>query len=174
MKELLSRQFGPFNGATWLGIIAGGVGLGLFIRKRVGGTKGAAPSEAGTMVMTPSFPLDGDTQYNEGKMIDNVRAALSPEFGAIWEAIEKGKGADPAPTNPPVAKTPLEPQSYEGWRQVLLALGHDPKKVVNEEDIRVGFKIVGHDPKKVINPEDLRVLADRAFQKVGIRPTGEW
>lgn len=59
---------------------------------------------------------------------------------------------------------------YEKYRYVLLALGHNPKNVVDVEDIMEGFRLIGHNPGNVINPEDLDVLARTALATIGHNP----
>lgn len=179
MRELWNRQLGPYKGKVWAGIVAGGVGLGLLIR-RFTRTRPESVMDEGVMVATttPEFLAPG-TQYNEGAIVAAVRDSFASDLGDIWETIagrdiEKARvspevPADerPLPSLPgPAPPVPLPPGpiaydssfSFEAYRRAVVSTGHNPGTVVDLADIHAALNRIGHDPGFVINPRDLAVL----------------
>lgn len=81
MKNLLTKEYGPFTGGVWLVIIVGGVGLGLVMRRFMNRDSGefsaASPAVSGaaTDTASPAF-LGGGTTLNQGEIVADVIEAL--------------------------------------------------------------------------------------------------
>jgi len=81
MPKFLSKQYGPFTGGVWLVVIAGGVGLGLVMRRFMGGgdTGEFTASAAGdTTPVAPAF-MGGGTTLNQGEIVSEVIEAIKTQ-----------------------------------------------------------------------------------------------
>lgn len=96
MRELLNKEYGPFNGWTWAGIIIAGVGLGVAIRFAINrNTPADEIPTASSEKTVPEFMPAGSTQYNEGQIVENLNRRFDDRFSALWAAIRDGSEGEP-------------------------------------------------------------------------------
>jgi uncharacterized small protein (DUF1192 family) len=87
MPTILTKEYGPFTGTVWLVIIAGGIGLGLVMRRFTGSQGGdnepaEPPPEFGVENVGPPFASGGGTQFNQGQIVSDVIEAINTQGAA--------------------------------------------------------------------------------------------
>lgn len=102
MPDWLTKQYGPFTGTVWVVVIAGGVGLGLLMRRYMASREAAPAAEIVPVESASTSPAfmggGGGTLYNQGEIVSEVLEAL------------KGQGNTPGTTDPTDIKASVEEQ----------------------------------------------------------------
>lgn len=102
LPSALAKQYGPFNGITWLGVIGGGAALAYFLRKSFsGGSK--APTEQVTTDTRQALGLPGTTYHQDTSgPVGDQGAPISGDT----KTPGTGGSTAPSPTKPPSTPAP--------------------------------------------------------------------
>jgi hypothetical protein len=83
MPQWLTKEYGPFTGTVWVVVIVGGVGLGLLMRRFMGGREPADSYTTTDPGFTGTSPVSSGTGtfYNQGEIVAGVLEAINAQQG---------------------------------------------------------------------------------------------